>query len=70
VGPWVNGGIEDKAQPLQAGLWIEVLILELHREGARWLIAPGSPPVDQLGFRTEKEMLIGEAFVLSPEKEI
>ena len=27
----------------------EELILQLHWEGARWLIAPGGPPVDQFG---------------------
>ena len=47
--PWVKGGGEDKTQPSQAGLWVEKLILKLHRDGARRLIAPGSPPVDQLG---------------------
>jgi len=51
VGPWVKGGGEDKTQPVQAGLWIEVLIFQLHREGARRLIAPGGPPVDQFSFR-------------------
>jgi len=51
VGPWVKGGGEDKAQPLQSGLRIEELILQLHREGARGLIALGGPPVDQFGFR-------------------
>jgi len=51
VGPWVKGGSEDKAQPLQVGSWIEELILELHREGAGRLIAPGSLSVDQFGFR-------------------
>jgi len=51
VGPWVKRGGEDEPQPLQAGLWIEELILQLHREGARRLIAPGGPPVDQFGFR-------------------
>jgi len=51
VGPWVKGGGEDEAQPLQAGLWIEELILQLHREGARRLIASGGPPVDQFSFR-------------------
>jgi len=48
--PWVKGGGEDKAQPLHVGFWIEGLILELHWEGARLLIASGSPPVDQFGF--------------------
>ena len=47
MGPWVKGGGEDKAQPLQAGLWVEELFLKLYREGARTLIASGSPPVDQ-----------------------
>jgi len=51
MGPWVEGGGEDKAQPLQAGLRVEELIRKLYREGARWLIAPGGPPMDQLGFR-------------------
>jgi len=51
VEPWVKGGGKDKAQPLQVGLWIEELILKLHQEGARWLIASGSPPVVQLRFR-------------------
>jgi len=51
VGPWVNGGAEDEAQPLQAGLYIEELVFQLHREGARWLIAPGGSPVDHLSFR-------------------
>jgi len=32
------------------GLWIEELILQLHQEGARRLITPGGPPVDQFGF--------------------
>jgi len=50
VGPWVKGGGEDEAQPLQAGLWIAELVFHLHWEGARWLIAPGGPPVDQLSF--------------------
>jgi len=50
VGPWVKGGGEHEAQPLQVGLWIEGLILQLHREGARRLIAPGGPPVDQFSF--------------------
>jgi len=54
VGPWVKGGGEDKAQPFQAGLWVEELILKLHREGARRLIAPAGPPVDQLGFRNRE----------------
>jgi len=49
VGPWVKGGGEDKAQLFQAGLWMEELILKLHREGPRRLIAPGGPPVDQFG---------------------
>ena len=49
--PRVKGGGEDKAQALQVRLWIEELILKLYREGARRFIAPGSPPVDQLGFR-------------------
>jgi len=51
VGSRVNGGGEDKAQPLQVGLWIEELIFQLHRKGARRLIAPGGPPVDQFRFR-------------------
>ena len=50
VGPWVEGGGEDEAQPLQAGLWIEELIFQLHREGARQLVAPCGPPVDQFSF--------------------
>jgi len=50
VGPWVKGGGEDEAQPLQVGLWIEKLIFQLHRKGARWLIGPGGPPVDQFSF--------------------
>jgi len=50
VGPWVKGGGEDKPQPLQAGLWIEELIFQLHRKGGQWLIAPGGPPVDQFTF--------------------
>jgi len=50
VRPWIKGGSEDESQPLQVGLWIKELLLELHREGAWWLIAPGGPPVDQLGF--------------------
>ena len=50
MGPQVTGGGEDKDQPLQAGLWIEKLILKLHRQGAWRFIAPGSPPVDQFGF--------------------
>ena len=33
------------------GLWVEELVFQLHREGARWLIAPGGSPVDQLSFR-------------------
>ena len=49
VGPRVTGGGEDEAQPLQAGLRIEELILKLYWEGARRLIAPRSPPVDQFG---------------------
>jgi len=49
VGPWVKGGGEDEAQPLQVGLWVEELIFQLHREGARWLMTPGGPPVDQFG---------------------
>ena len=47
MGPWVKGRGEDEAQPFQVGLWIEELILQLHREGAQRLIAPGGPPVDQ-----------------------
>jgi len=47
----VEGGGEDKAQPFQAGLRVKELTLKLHREGAQQLIAPGGPPVDQLGFR-------------------
>jgi len=47
VGPFAKGGSEDEAQPLQVGLWIKELTLQLHREGAQWLIAPGGPPVDQ-----------------------
>jgi len=54
MGPWVKGGGEDKAQPLQAGLWIEELIFQLHREGARRLIAPGGSPVDQFSFRNRE----------------
>jgi len=50
VGPWVKGGGEYEAQPFQSGLWIEELIFQLHREGARWLIAPGGPPVDKFSF--------------------
>jgi len=50
MGPWAKGEGEDKARPLQAGLWSEELILKLHWEGARALIPPGGPPVDQLGF--------------------
>ena len=46
VEPWVKGGGEDKAQPFQAGLWIERLIKQLYRDGAWRLIAPGGPPVD------------------------
>jgi len=49
VGPWVKGGGEDKAQLLQASLWVEELFLKLPREGAWHLIAPGSSPVDQFG---------------------
>jgi len=48
--PWVEGGGEDEAQPFQAGLWIEELIFQLNREGARRLIAPGGPPVDPFSF--------------------
>jgi len=33
VGPWVKGGGEDEAQPLQVGLWIEELVFQLNREG-------------------------------------
>ena len=33
------------------GLWVEELGFQLHREGARWSIAPGGSPVDQLSFR-------------------
>jgi len=47
VGPRVEGGSEDEAEPLQVGLRVERLVLKLHREGARRLIAPGGPPVDQ-----------------------
>jgi len=47
VGPRVKGGSENKAQPLQAGLWIEKLILKCHREVARPVIAPGGCPMDQ-----------------------
>jgi len=50
MGPWVKGGGEDKALPLQAGLLIEGLTFQLHWEGARGLIAAGSPPVDQFSF--------------------
>ena len=50
VGPWVKGGGEDEAEPFQAGLWIEELIFELYREGARRFVAPGNPPVDQFSF--------------------
>jgi len=49
VGPFVKGGGEYESQPLQAGLWIEELIFQLHREGAWRFIAPGSPPVDEFG---------------------
>jgi len=69
VGSRGKGGGEDKAQPLQAGLRVEELILKLHQEGARRLIAPGSPPVNQSVFGTEKEILIGEALLLSDEKD-
>ena len=55
MGPWVEGGGEDEAQPLQAGSWIEELVLQLHWEGARWLIALGGSPVDQLSFRNREE---------------
>jgi len=51
VGPRVKGGGEDKAQPLQADLCVEELVLKLYREGGRRLIAPGSAPVDQFGFQ-------------------
>ena len=51
VGPRVKGGGEDKAQPFQARPWVEKLFLKLQREGARPLIAPGGPPMDQFGFR-------------------
>ena len=51
VGPQVKGEGEDKAQAFQVGLWVEELILKLHREGARPLIAPGGPPMDQFSFR-------------------
>ena len=54
MGPWVKGGGEDQAQPLQAGLRIEELTLQLHREGAWWLIAPGGPPVDQFTLRNRE----------------
>ena len=47
MGPWVKGGSENKAQPFQVGLRIEQLILKLHREGARPLIAPGGCQMDQ-----------------------
>ena len=47
VGPWVKGGSEDEAQPLQAGLRIEELVFQLYWEGAGRLIAPGGSPVDQ-----------------------
>ena len=50
VGPWVKGRGEEEAQPLQAGLRIEELIFQLHREGAWLLIAPGGPPVDKFSF--------------------
>jgi len=49
VGPRVKGGSENKAQPFQAGLWVEKLILKLHREGAQLLIALGGSPMDQFG---------------------
>jgi len=32
-------------------VWVEELVLQLHREGARWLVAPGGSPVDQLRLR-------------------
>jgi len=51
MGPGVKGGGEDEAQPLQAGLWVEELILQLYRDVGRRLIAPGGLPVDQVGFR-------------------
>ena len=54
VGPWVKGGGEDEAQPLQAGLRIEELVFQLYREGARRLIAPGGSPVDQFSFWNRK----------------
>ena len=54
VGPRVKGGSEDESQPLQAGQWIEQLLFQLHREGARRLMAPGGPPVDQLGLGNGK----------------
>ena len=47
MGPWVKGGGEDEAQLLQVGLCIEELILQLHREGARCLIAPCGSLVNQ-----------------------
>jgi len=50
VGPRVKGGSEDEAQPFQVGLRVEELVLKLHREGARRLIAHGGPPVDQFSF--------------------
>jgi len=54
VGPWVKSGGEDEAQPFQAGLGIEELILQLHRERVWQLIASGGPPVDQFGLRNGK----------------
>jgi len=51
VGPRVKGGGEDKAQPFQAGLWVEELIFQFYREGAWQLIAPGGPPVDQFSLQ-------------------
>ena len=54
MGPRVKGGGKYETQPLQVGLWVEELVFQLHRKGARWLIAPGSSPVDQLSFRDGK----------------
>ena len=50
MGPWVEGGSEEEAQPFQVGLPLEELALKLHQEGARRLIDPGGSPVDQFSF--------------------
>jgi len=53
--PRVEGRSENEAQPSQLGLRVAELVLKLHREEARRLIALGGPPVDQISFWDREE---------------